>query len=90
MICWDKTKNPVSLGQFQPEKRIFEVIIQQYQTQHGTYSKALPNASDSNKQGEGHGLKLKTVMNSGYFWDNYGKFWPILKVNKLLSEIQAP
>ena len=46
--------------------------------------KPLPNASDSNKQGEGHGLKPKTVMNSGYFWDNYSKFRLILKVNKLL------
>ena len=46
--------------------------------------KPLPNASDSNKQGEGHDLKPKTVMNSGYFWDNYSKFRPILKVNKLL------
>ena len=46
--------------------------------------KPLPNASDSNKQGEGHDLKPKTVMNSSYFWDNYCKFHPILKVNKIL------
>ena len=46
--------------------------------------KPLPNDSDSTKSGKGHDLKLKTVMNSGYFWDNYSKLRPILKVNKLL------
>ena len=36
--------------------------------------KPLPNDSDSNKKGTGHALLPKTVMSSGYFWDNYGKF----------------
>ena len=46
--------------------------------------KPLPNDSDETKPGKGHELQPKTVANSGYFWDNYYKFRPILKVNKLL------
>ena len=46
--------------------------------------KPLPSDSDSSKPGKGHELQSKTVMNSGYFWDNYRKFRPILKVNKML------
>ena len=46
--------------------------------------KPLPNDSDSTKQGKGHELQPKTVANAGYFRDNYCKFRPILKVNKLL------
>ena len=46
--------------------------------------KPLPSDSDSSIPGKGHGLQSKTVMNSGYFWDNYCKFRPILKVNKML------
>ena len=46
--------------------------------------KPLPSDSDSSKPGKGHGLQSKTVVNSGYFWDNYRKFRPILKVNKML------
>ena len=47
-------------------------------------TKPLPNDSDKVAKGGNHDLQPKTVMNSGYFWDNYSKFRPILKVNKLL------
>ena len=46
--------------------------------------KPLPNDSDEAKPGKGHELQPRTVANAGYFWDNYCKFRPILKVNKLL------
>ena len=46
--------------------------------------KPLPNDSDELTVGKGHELQPKTVMNSGYFWDNYCKFRPILEVNKIL------
>ena len=46
--------------------------------------KPLPNDSDKVVKGGNHDLQPKTVMNSGYFWDNYCKFRPILKVNKIL------
>ena len=46
--------------------------------------KQLPNDSDEAKPGKGHELQPRTVANAGYFWDNYSKFRPILKVNKLL------
>ena len=41
--------------------------------------KPLPNDSDSTKQGKGHDLQPKTVVNAGYFWDNYCKFCPIFE-----------
>ena len=59
----------------QPSKIILIMVIS---------VKPLPNASDEATVGKGHELQPKTVMNSGYFWDNYCKFRPILKVNKTL------
>ena len=47
-------------------------------------TRPLPNDSDKVAKGGNHDLQPKTVMNSGYFWDNYCKFRPILKVNKML------
>ena len=46
--------------------------------------KPLPNDSDELTVGKGHELQPKTVANAGYFWDNYCRFRPILKVNNLL------
>ena len=46
--------------------------------------KPLPGDSDRTLKGKGHVLQPKTIVNSGYFWDNYCKFCPILKVNQLL------
>ena len=46
--------------------------------------KPLPNDNDEVTVGKGHELQPKTVANAGYFWDNYCRFRPILKVNKLL------
>ena len=46
--------------------------------------KPLPGDSNRTSKGKGHVLQSKTIVNSGYFWDNYCNFRPILKVNRLL------
>ena len=46
--------------------------------------KPLPNDSDEVTVGKGHELQPETVANAGYILDNYCKFRPNLKVNKLL------
>ena len=46
--------------------------------------KPLPNDSDRVTKGKNHELKPRTIANSGYFWDNYCRLRPILKVNRLL------
>ena len=46
--------------------------------------KPLPNDSDRVTKGKNHELQPRTIGNSGYFWDNYCRLHPILKVNRLL------
>ena len=83
-MSWSTTENPVFLSYFQPEKRLLRSQSSKIKLIMVISVKPLPNASDEVTLGKGHELQPKTVMNSGYFWDNYCKFRPILKVNRLL------
>ena len=72
------------LSYLQSEKRLLRSQSSKLKFNMVLSVKPLPNASDEVTIGKGHGLQPKTVANAGYFWDNYCRLRPILKVNKLL------